>query len=166
MRAMLSSDVEKFMPCVPLILAATVFVTVSCAAHTKKKKDLILLFFFYLALNGILCFTLFRTPGKVYPPKAIDLSFHGTWRDGLQGQIFVIENFVLFLPLGFFGRALFQNTGKTVLFGFLLSLCIEVLQVIFKLGYGEVNDLIQNTLGTVTGACLYLYLVNYPPLKR
>lgn len=65
-------------------------------------------------------------------------------------------NLLLFLPLGIFLPVLWKNGGslwRTTLFGFGLSLSIEVLQL-FTLRATDVNDLITNTLGTLLGCLL------------
>lgn len=64
-------------------------------------------------------------------------------------------NVLLFMPLGFFLPLFwqrFRKIGPTVLFGFCISLLIEVLQV-FTFRASDVNDLMTNTLGTLLGWC-------------
>ena len=64
-----------------------------------------------------------------------------------------ILNVLLFVPLGMILPILwgkFRKAGKTVLFGFLTSLTIEVLQI-FTFRATDVNDLITNTLGAFLG---------------
>ncbi len=76
----------------------------------------------------------------------------------------LLMNLLLFIPLGI-GLTSALPTGWTVdrrirwaiLLGFALSLLIELVQLIFSLGYAEVDDLLTNTLGTALGGCqLYL----------
>ena len=62
-------------------------------------------------------------------------------------------NIVLFIPAGMFLPLLwkeFQNFKKTAVFGFGLSLVIEVLQI-FTFRLSDVDDLITNTLGSMIG---------------
>ena len=62
-------------------------------------------------------------------------------------------NVLLFVPMGFFLTLLwkfFRSPSRTVLFGFFLSLSIEILQI-FTFRATDVNDLITNTLGTFFG---------------
>lgn len=62
-------------------------------------------------------------------------------------------NVLLFLPLGFFLSVLwtrFRNGFRTVLFGFAMSLTIELLQL-FTYRATDVNDLMTNTTGTALG---------------
>lgn len=64
-------------------------------------------------------------------------------------------NVLLFFPLGVFLPVLwskFQKIHWTVLFGFCLSLSIELLQL-FTFRATDVNDLMTNTVGTLAGWC-------------
>ena len=65
----------------------------------------------------------------------------------------IILNTLLFVPAGF----LFPLTVKknAILYGFLCSVSIEVLQLVTGRGFFEVDDLIHNTFGVVIGYCLY-----------
>lgn len=64
-----------------------------------------------------------------------------------------ISNILMFLPLGFLLAAIFGiDWKKALLVGFMSSLAIEILQYGFCLGSFEVDDLINNTAGTVLGA--------------
>lgn len=65
-------------------------------------------------------------------------------------------NVLLFVPLGFFLPALWENFRKVywaVLFGMCASLLIELLQLL-TFRATDVNDLMTNTLGTFVGWCL------------
>lgn len=69
----------------------------------------------------------------------------------------IILNVGLFAPLGFLAASAFQKTGKrriffAVVLGLCLSVCIEFSQLWFHLGLAELDDILNNTLGTVIGA--------------
>ncbi len=75
------------------------------------------------------------------------------FRDMMAGSIATVLNVVMFIPLGFFLPLLwlpYRSAVKTVLFGFSLSLAIELLQM-FTFRATDVNDLITNTLGALIG---------------
>lgn len=62
-------------------------------------------------------------------------------------------NVLLFFPLGFMLPVLwkdFSSPIKTILFGFIITLCIELLQI-FTYRATDINDLITNTFGTIVG---------------
>lgn len=66
-----------------------------------------------------------------------------------------VLNVILFMPLGvmlpLFCQT-FRPLYRTVIFGFLFSLSIELLQI-FTIRATDVNDLITNTVGTFLGWC-------------
>jgi glycopeptide antibiotics resistance protein len=70
----------------------------------------------------------------------------------------LLGNMVGFIPFGFLLPLLlpwFRNGFKILLSGFLLSLCFETAQLIFDLGVFDVDDLILNTLGCLTGFLIF-----------
>ena len=69
-----------------------------------------------------------------------------------------IGNLIWFVPLGLVLPALIPCGKKVVGYGFLLSLAIELSQLMFGTGYTEVEDLILNTLGTAIGYGLFLLI--------
>ena len=68
-----------------------------------------------------------------------------------------ILNVVIFVPLGVYAGMLFKRWtfSKKLFFFFLLSLIVEGLQYILRLGAFDVTDLITNTLGGVTGLMIF-----------
>ncbi len=66
----------------------------------------------------------------------------------------LILNILLFIPFGFLLPFLFETfrkPWKTYLAGGLFSLMIEVMQLLFRLGIYETDDILNNFLGTVIG---------------
>lgn len=68
-----------------------------------------------------------------------------------------ILNVVIFVPLGIYAGILFERSifVKKLLFVFLLSLLVEGLQYILRLGAFDVTDIITNTLGGVIGFLIF-----------
>lgn len=75
----------------------------------------------------------------------------------------VISNFTVFVPFGFFlseyldaakRRGVWRRLFCSALVAFLLSLLIEFLQIFLHVGFFDVTDLVMNTVGGITGACL------------
>ena len=75
----------------------------------------------------------------------------------------VISNLIVFIPFGFFLTEFWaslkqfsigRRLGVAALTAFGLSICIELLQLILKVGYFEVMDLVLNTLGGFVGALI------------
>lgn len=65
-------------------------------------------------------------------------------------------NVILFIPLGLFLpllREKYRNILPTILFGFLMSVFVEVFQI-FTLRASDINDLFTNTFGSMVGYIL------------
>jgi glycopeptide antibiotics resistance protein len=65
----------------------------------------------------------------------------------------IVLNILMLVPVGFLLPVLVKR--HAVLYGILVSVCIEVFQLITGRGYFEVNDLIHNSLGIVLGYGIY-----------
>ena len=76
-----------------------------------------------------------------------------------------VGNVAMFMPVGFLLYFLFRRRSLPIItvIGFCTSLCIEVAQYAFAVGYSDVDDLLFNTLGTLLGGWLALKL---PPTWR
>lgn len=79
-----------------------------------------------------------------------------------------IQNVLLFVPLGIFlpllGRR-YRRVKHTLLFGFCMSLFIELLQI-FTYRATDINDLITNTAGTMLGYIFAQLLLKTVPAAR
>lgn len=66
-------------------------------------------------------------------------------------------NILWFVPMGLILPVLLKKSKrmKTLLFGFGVSLSIEIMQFIFKTGISDIDDVIFNTLGTLIGVLLF-----------
>ena len=133
----------------------------------------------YLLLN--LYFTLLmREPGEDYPIiltplrsyfavlgwdiqtfSAVGQLLQGAWEEPIafafESLIGIVQNIILFIPFGFLlcGATDQPRTSRILLLGFLLSLSIELCQLLFRLGWFEVDDILHNVLGTYLGICLH-----------
>jgi len=102
--------------------------------------------------------------GKVFPPRInwkpfVYLMDYPEKREALLN---LIGNTAMFLPLGIVWPVVFKklNThGKVISAGVGVSLCIELLQLPFFDRVSDIDDLILNSLGFLTGYGIYL-LVN------
>lgn len=66
-------------------------------------------------------------------------------------------NILLFVPLGIYNMIFIQEKSKkkAILWVFLTSLTVEIVQYTFKKGVGDIDDIILNVLGGYIGAVLY-----------
>lgn len=87
--------------------------------------------------------------------------FHGNkW-----AWVHFLSNMIVFVPFGFFLSEYLASTKRSsvgcriryvTMAGFGLSLCIECLQLVFRLGLFEVTDLVMNTFGAFVGGVVSL----------
>lgn len=71
----------------------------------------------------------------------------------------LLGNVIGFIPLGFLLPIIRRKKTFSflcVIFVFLFSLAIEVLQLVFRIGVFDVDDLLLNTLGGLIGYLIYL----------
>ena len=66
----------------------------------------------------------------------------------------IVLNYILFIPLGCLLHLCFgEKYGlRVVIAGFLLSVSIEIVQLVFRIGLFEFDDMIGNTVGCLIGA--------------
>lgn len=78
----------------------------------------------------------------------------------------MFENVVLFIPLVFFLFFFLETTskrtskfliimGKSIVFSFLISLTIEMLQLFLRLGTWQLSDICFNLIGGIIGGLIY-----------
>jgi glycopeptide antibiotics resistance protein len=69
----------------------------------------------------------------------------------------IIMNVVIFVPLGIYAGILFKRWifGKNLFFFFLISLIVEGLQFILRVGAFDITDTITNTLGGIIGLMIF-----------
>ncbi len=74
-------------------------------------------------------------------------------------------NILIFIPFGFFMpmASRIRSFSATLLCSFGLSLCVEIFQLLTRVGSFDVDDLILNTLGGVLG---YLIFTAVSALRR
>lgn len=93
-----------------------------------------------------------------------DHIFYGLFWE-LRGHMWgdIIKNIALFVPLG-----LIIGGRKGVVIGFILSCGIEATQYFARLGYCEMDDVLNNTIGALIGAVIHqlLYKVEADIIER
>lgn len=70
----------------------------------------------------------------------------------------IILNILLFVPFGYLLPLIWHKADRwwrILLLGFSASLIIELLQLVTRLGYADVDDLINNTFGAMIGWIIY-----------
>lgn len=67
----------------------------------------------------------------------------------------VMQNMLVFLPVGVYLKMLGERTRTAVRMGLAISLLFETWQFVFACGASDITDIITNTAGTLLGAALY-----------
>ena len=126
----------------------------------KNNNITYILFIIYLIeLFWILLFKLgvnFSNMGKISSINLIPFS-NPSMSHGKIDFSEMILNVLIFVPLGLYAGILFERWifVKKLLLFFLISLIIEVLQFIFRLGVADITDIITNTLGGIIGSMIF-----------
>ena len=108
----------------------------------RKKSRKVLVALYILIILWITLFS--RTPGTVRIFRSLFWEIEmGYWNN-------IIQNILLFIPLGFL-----IGGKRGIIAGVLLSIGIELSQYIFRLGYCELDDVLNNTIGAAIGSLLF-----------
>lgn len=147
-------------------------ITDSMAANKKKSTGIrafaVLLFFAYFA---VLFYFLFFSEkmGRTYSERVFHYNlvpFYEIKRFLKYYEVLGIEVVVLnlagnvaaFMPFGFFLPVFSERCKRflnTVFYSFELSLLVELIQLVTKVGSFDVDDIILNTLGGAIGFVMY-----------
>lgn len=82
----------------------------------------------------------------------VNMELFSTFREDLQSKIYIIENIVMFIPLGMFVRWYGIKRwwlGPPLIIG--SSTLIEIMQYLTGRGHAEVDDILTNTIGGLIG---------------
>lgn len=144
--------------CAGLILIPVYLLLNRVRFHDLTKSTLYCIFSLYLVavyhLVGLPCIT-YINPG-------LNLNLI-PFADMLASPRNTLLNVALFLPLGLLLPLIwehFRTTKNTVLFGFGMTLTIELLQILVGRAT-DINDLITNTLGAFLGFLLWKLLSRF-----
>ena len=107
-----------------------------------KKSRKILVALYILIILWVTLFS--RRPGteRIFRGLFWEIEM-GYWNN-------IIQNILLFIPLGFL-----IGGKRGIIAGVLLSIGIELTQYIFSLGYCELDDVLNNTIGAAIGSLLF-----------
>ena len=144
-----------------------IFCILEKKGYTKRHKNrlTIMLNGFLLSLNCAFIFvmTLFgRARGesrsfRLRPFESYGIAF---MQGNVEILLQIVVNIAMYVTLSILLLCCFQWDKRyqyVVLVAFVSSLAVELLQVIFKIGMFEVDDIINNVLGTLIGIVIYLF---------
>ena len=146
--------------------------------HLKRELQLLLVYVCYVVLARITLFPLETLNGKIQPlilypdnvfPFNVNLQpfIHLFEYERLSSALInLIGNVTMFIPVGVIYPAIFKRLDshlKVISAGVGLSLFIEIIQLPFFDRVSDVDDLILNSVGYITGYLIYL---GFKALKR
>ena len=159
-------DEVLIVACLLAVLNVSIIAFISNRDNKSKLIKFLLLCEYYIVVLSATI--LFREPIKERQLK-FDY-FHGCidlYKEHLISSEFFF-NVLLFIPLGLLLYPLFRKYKIvcSLVLGFLLSLNIEWIQLVTHRGVFDVDDLINNTIGTAIGcfSAFFIYFV-YNKLK-
>lgn len=100
-----------------------------------------------------------REPGS---RTGIDVTLFSTWGMTMTEHAYFVENIMMFIPYGIlfpFAFSVMRNGFLCVFSGLLCSVCLELMQLVTKRGYCQVDDILTNTLGAAVGFLCYKVLI-------
>ena len=143
----------------------------------EKGRHRVLAFVFFLIYFMALFYFLFFSEelGRTYSERAYHynlIPFHEImrfikYRHVLGWKAVVLNiwgNIIAFMPFGTFLPIYTKRCRKiwfTVLYSFELSLIVETLQLVFKVGSFDVDDLLLNTIGGLFGFFVYKLAIHF-----
>ncbi len=156
-----------------LILSVVVLVLlfVLAALSERFRENCGIKFIYHMSAAVYILALLFLTLGSRsrYDKPILDLKLHllqleKFWEKDvwiLQGDV---GNLILFLPFGMIVQKLLGQRihwyGCAIIGGG-LSICIEILQYIFRCGYCDINDFLYNVIGVLLGYFFGLKIQNH-----
>lgn len=142
----------------------------------KNKKLLRLLFYIYIAF--LILFIVLKFDGSFERIISLHNSIIENEKDGLRNINLIpfrsispylknitepyafkniIANILVFIPLGFFvSNKNSKNVFKTLVICISVILSIECIQLLFKIGFFDVDDIILNFIGSLIGVLINL----------
>lgn len=149
----LSDMAEPFDYLPKAVLAGLIILAVAFRLFFRKnKKQAFVFYLFVIYLIVALEMAFFsRPPGS---RTSVNMEILGTWGHGAQGNAYVIENVIMFLPWGIllplFGGS-FQKAWFCTVTAFFASSSLEAVQYLTERGHCQLDDVIMNTLGAFCG---------------
>lgn len=143
-----------------VVLAINIFLVRYFKKKEIKYSKLFILGLYVFALYLALVFNVtgVATLGDVMRGPYADMAINLIPFNNVSNEMFgFIANIIMFIPLGIILPSLFKSFDKfrsTLIFGFLLSLTIEISQLL-NWRATDINDLITNTLGAAIGYFVY-----------
>lgn len=126
-----------------------------------SQKTNILLFLYIFTLTFLILFKLSLDIPSLVTTRSINLIPFYYDKETTFHLKEIIENILIFIPLGLLLKMKDLSSQKIFLLGFLLSFTYEFLQYIFSIGVSDITDIITNTIGAILGSLVYSILSHF-----
>lgn len=142
------------------LFACVFYIVFYLISKKQSKKNIVFRAVLSMACSFVFVMTLFRQgrSGKS-PCFTLFWSYLGAYQYNLtELWLQIIMNIAMYIPIGFSLPGYFQSLRefrKTVLLVFVVSVTIEMLQGVLRIGQLDVDDVLNNMIGTVLGYGLY-----------
>lgn len=124
----------------------------------QKRITKVLLGSYLALLVWIILFKLGFSLADLEQQRSINLiPFHYDTETAFHAKE-VINNMLVFLPVGVYLKMLGVRTKHAALAGVAVSLTFETLQFVLACGASDITDIITNTAGALVGAAVYAAL--------
>lgn len=108
--------------------------------------------------------TLNRAENTTLPNFNLFKTYIECWNNmSVHSVLQILLNIAMLIPLGFFLPLFFvyfRKFHRCVIASATVTLVIELIQLIFKKGFFDVDDIFNNTLGAILGWCVTMFLLS------
>ncbi|MGN0483161.1 MAG: VanZ family protein [Lachnospiraceae bacterium] len=133
------------------------YMTYSICFYKKARFPKSIVFYFFAVYVHVLyrLTLLSRPPGS---RTSVALKLFATFTGDLRGMMYVVENVLMFVPLGILLPIIWEKQRKgyvLLLTAFFSSVAIEVTQFLTQRGYCQTDDVMTNTIGAGIGFLIF-----------
>lgn len=143
-----------------ILFAVVFYIGFYILSKKRSKKDIVFKAMLSMACSFVFVMTLFsRTP------KEYCVTWKPFWSYYMAAEVNntelwlqIIMNIAMYVPIGFSLPGCFDSLKKgigAVLIAVASSVGIELIQYVLSIGYFDVDDVLNNILGTIIGWSLY-----------
>ena len=126
---------------------------------SARQLKIVLWVLFLASVYLILYKTIFNRPFDVNHPIKLELLWElKQWITGNGFGKDIINNILLFVPFGI-TLGLIWGRWYVIPVGFSFSLLVELSQLIFRIGWFELDDILNNTIGTALGFAVAVLVI-------
>lgn len=142
------------------LFACIIYLLFQVFSKKRSKKDMIFCGMLSLACSFVFVMTLFRRgPGRFEITLKPFWSYYTAYvLNNTELWLQIIMNIAMYIPIGCSLPGYFQGMRqwwKTTSVVLACSVVIEVIQYLFSIGYPDVDDVLNNIIGTLIGFGLY-----------